>query len=308
AEARHRHRVLDVAADPRGTGDDADRDRHQARLAGPSVLQAGPLRPRWTANRRLQVPDHDRMRERQRRRASAAQRCARHTRRPFPPPHVARRVGAGHRLSRRDLDGRRDAPARAVRPRVSPALVLAARYQDLDAHASARVSRQARVLTREVVDMKRHVCARRLGVCLVTGCVIVSYTPPGRADWEAVPDVTIKAKPNDNPALNSVGGTDTQVIDEASRLLADAVLRIRKVEPRGELSFEPRVRGDVYAEEEAKVLESTDFFLRSSGMQRGQTVRLGYSADLAQERIVGVEFLETLPTDPVTDDPSAVAT
>jgi hypothetical protein len=156
--------------------------------------------------------------------------------------------------------------------------------------------------------MKRHECARRLGVCLVTGCAIVSYAPLGHADWEAVPDITLKAEANDNPALNSVGGSDTQVIDEASRLLADAVLRIRKVEPRGELSFEPRVRGDVYAEEEAKVLESTDLFLRSSGMQRGQTVRLGYQADVAQEHIVGVEFLETLPTDPVTDDPSAVAT
>ena len=156
--------------------------------------------------------------------------------------------------------------------------------------------------------MKRHACARRLGACLVTGCTIVSYAPLGHADWEAVPDVTLKAEANDNPALNSVGGTNTQVIDQASRLLADAVLRIRNVQPRGEISFEPRVRGDVYAEEEAKALESTDFFLRSSGMQRGQTVRLGYSADLAQERIVGVEFLDTLPTDPVADDPSAVAT
>src|SRR6185503_2317279 len=217
-------------------------------------------------------------------------------------------VGAGQRLSRRDVDGRRDAPACSIRPRVSPAMVLAARYQDSDAHASARVSRQACVLTREVVDMKRHACARRLGACLVTGCTIVSYAPLGHADWEAVPDVTLKAEANDNPALNSVGGSNTQVIDQASRLLADAVLRIRNVQPRGEISFEPRVRGDVYAEEEAKVLESTDFFLRSSGVQRGQTVRLGYSADLAQERIVGVEFLETLPTDPVTDDPSAVAT
>ena len=114
--------------------------------------------------------------------------------------------------------------------------------------------------------MKRHACARRLGACLVTGCAIVSYTPLGHAVWDGVPDVSLKAEANDNPALNTVGGTDTQVIDQASRLLADAVVRIRKVEPRGEISFEPRVRGDVYAEEEAKVLESTDFFLRSSGV------------------------------------------
>jgi hypothetical protein len=156
--------------------------------------------------------------------------------------------------------------------------------------------------------MKGHACARRLGACLITGCAAVSYTPLGHADWEMVPDITLKAEANDNPALNSVGGNGTQVIDQASRLLADAVVRIRKVEPRGEISFEPRVRGDMYAEEEAQVLESTDFFLRSSGMQRGQTVRLGYSADLAKERIVGVEFLDTLPTDPVADDPSAVST
>ena len=156
--------------------------------------------------------------------------------------------------------------------------------------------------------MKRHVSTRRLGACLIGGCAVVSYTPVGHADWELVPDITLKAEANDNPALNSVGGAGPQVIDQASRLLADAVVRIRKVEPRGEISFEPRVRGDMYAEEEAQVLESTDLFLRSSGMQRGQTVRLGYSADMAQERIVGVEFLDTLPTDPVADDPSAVAT
>ena len=45
-----------------------------------------------------------------------------------------------------------------------------------------------------------------------------------------------------------------------------------------------------------RALESTDVFLRSSGVYRGQTVRVGYSADIARERILGVEFLETLPT------------
>jgi hypothetical protein len=154
--------------------------------------------------------------------------------------------------------------------------------------------------------MKRYECARRLGACLVVGCACVSYT--AHADWEAIPDVTLEAESNDNPALNTAGTTETQLLDQATRLLADAAVRIRKVEPRGEISFEPRVRGDVYAEEEARILESTDFFLRSNGVQRGQTVRLGYSADIARERIVGVEFLDTLPTDPVAEDPSAIAT
>jgi hypothetical protein len=128
------------------------------------------------------------------------------------------------------------------------------------------------------------------------------------ADWEAIPDVRLEAEMNDNPALNTVGSTDTQFIDSATRFLADAALRIRNAQPRGELVFEPRVRGDVYAEEEAEALESTDVFLRSSGVSRGQTVRLGYTADIAQERILGVEFLETLPEDPVVDDPTAIAT
>jgi hypothetical protein len=61
-------------------------------------------------------------------------------------------------------------------------------------------------------------------------------------------------------------------------------------------------------DEEARGFESTDVFLRSNGVHRGQTVRVGYAADIARERILGIEFLETLPTDPVGDDPTAIAT
>jgi hypothetical protein len=70
--------------------------------------------------------------------------------------------------------------------------------------------------------------------------------------------------------------------------------------------LEPRVRRDAYADEDAKELESTDVFFRSSGLKRGQTVRVGYSADIARERILGVEFFETL--DPIGDDPTEIAT
>ena len=155
--------------------------------------------------------------------------------------------------------------------------------------------------------MKSHESARALSACLVAGCACVSS---GRAyaEWEIIPDVTLEAEMNDNPALNAIGSTQSQFIDQGSRLLADASVRIRNAKPRGEISFEPRVRGDTYAEEEAQVLESTDFFLRSTGVQRGQTVRLGYSADFAREQIVGIEFLDTAPTDPTADDPSEVAT
>jgi hypothetical protein len=128
------------------------------------------------------------------------------------------------------------------------------------------------------------------------------------AQWEVVPDITLEAETNDNPSLNTVRTEETRRLENASRLLADALVRIRRAEPRGEIVLEPRVRGDMYAEEEARLLESTDFFLRSNGVHRGQTVRLGYSADLASEQIIGVEFLETLPMDPIADDPSAVAT
>ena len=156
--------------------------------------------------------------------------------------------------------------------------------------------------------MKSHGCARRLGACLVVGCACVSHGMRVYAEWEAVPDITLGAEMNDNPALNTIITPETQLLGDQSRLLADAVVRIRKVEPRGEISFEPRVRGDRYVEEQAEFLESTDLFLRSSGVHRGQTVRLGYSADIASEQILGVEFLETLPTDPIAEDPSAIAT
>jgi hypothetical protein len=158
--------------------------------------------------------------------------------------------------------------------------------------------------------MKRHECARRLGACLLLGCACVTYATAARADWEAVPDITLEAETNDNPALDGFGttpGTDSGV-GSASRLLADVVLRLRRAEPRGEISFEPRVRGDAYMDEDARGFESTDVFLRSNGVHRGQTVRVGYAADIARERILGIEFLETLPTDPVGDDPTAIAT
>jgi hypothetical protein len=156
--------------------------------------------------------------------------------------------------------------------------------------------------------MKLRGCARRVGVCLILGCACVTQSRLGHAEWEAIPDISLEAEMNDNPALNAVGTTETRLIEDASRLLADAVIRIRNVEPRGELTFEPRVRRDAYVQDEYSRLESTDVFLRSNGVHRGQTVRLGYSADVAQERILGVEFLETLPEEPVLDDPSAAAT
>ena len=65
--------------------------------------------------------------------------------------------------------------------------------------------------------MKRHECARRLGACLVVGCASVSYTQRGHADWEAVPDITLKAESNDNPALNAVGTTDESEVLVATR-------------------------------------------------------------------------------------------
>jgi len=86
------------------------------------------------------------------------------------------------------------------------------------------------------------------------------------------------------------------------------MLRIRNAEPRGEITFEPRVRQDAYAEEEEQALENTDVYLRSNGVLRRQTVQLGYSADIAKERILGVEFLEVLPEDPTLDDPTAITT
>ena len=154
--------------------------------------------------------------------------------------------------------------------------------------------------------MKRDESARRLGACLVVACASALPAARGHADWEAIPDITLEAEANDNPALRS--GADVQYVDESTRLIADAMFRFRNAEPRGELTFEPRVRQDAYAEEEEQDLESTDLFLRSNGVLRGQTVQLGYTADIANEKILGIEFLEVLPEDPVADDPTAIAT
>jgi hypothetical protein len=152
--------------------------------------------------------------------------------------------------------------------------------------------------------MKRDTCARRLGACLAIGCASVAQTSLGQSGggWDLVPDITLEAESNDNPALDVGTGS----IETANRVLADVMLRMRRAQPRGELMFEPRVRRDAYADGDASELESTDVFLRSGGVYRGQTVRVGYSADVARERLLGVEFLETL--DPIDDDPSAVAT
>jgi hypothetical protein len=154
--------------------------------------------------------------------------------------------------------------------------------------------------------MKRHECARRIGVCLVLGCAAIAQATSAEAqNWETVPDVTLAAETNDNPALNGGSGLG-QPVGSASRMLADVVVRFRRADPRGELIFEPRVRGDVYADDETQQYESTDVFLRSSGLYRGATVQVGYAADLGRERLLGVEFLETL--DPIGDDPSAITT
>lgn len=152
-------------------------------------------------------------------------------------------------------------------------------------------------------------CAGRIGGHLLLGCACVVPASLAHGAWDFLPEVTLEAESNDNPALND-GLSTGATYEDASRLLADAKVRLRRVEPRSELTFEPRVRTDAYAEKEAQRLESTDVFLRSNGLHRGQNVSLGYAADMARERILGVEFLETLPSDldPVIGDPADVPT
>lgn len=156
--------------------------------------------------------------------------------------------------------------------------------------------------------MKRHECARRLGWRLALCCVFILHVGRARADWVTIPDIKLQAETNDNPTMNSGIDAVPTVVDDGNRLLADVVMRFRNEQPRGELTLEPRVRRDAYADDAAKAFESTDVFFRSNGVHRGQTVRIGYAADVARERILGLEFLETLPTDAVGDDPTAITT
>lgn len=155
--------------------------------------------------------------------------------------------------------------------------------------------------------MKRHECASRLGSRLAVCCAAILQVGRAYADWETIPDITLEAETNDNPTMN-LGVGETLGVEDANRVLADVKMRFRNRQPRGELTLEPRVRRDAYADDDTKIFESTDVFFRSNGVHRGQTVAIGYAADLARERILGLEFLETLPTDAVGDDPSAITT
>jgi hypothetical protein len=114
---------------------------------------------------------------------------------------------------------------------------------------------------------------------------------------EVVPQARITAETNDNPRLRAddeVTGADRT----ASRLVAEVGLSYASFGPRGELSLEPAIRSDTYADALDDELESTDLYLRSRGQRRWSRAVLGFSSDLSREKIVGTEFLEVQAADP----------
>jgi hypothetical protein len=130
---------------------------------------------------------------------------------------------------------------------------------------------------------------------------LAAFATASARAWEVVPRLRIAADANDNPRLLSdeaiAAGTDDAT---ASRLIAEARFELANVTPRGEVEFEPAIRSDRYADEGDRPLESTDTYLRGAGQHRWERAALGFSMDLAHEKILGAEALN-MPTNP--DDP-----
>lgn len=136
-------------------------------------------------------------------------------------------------------------------------------------------------------------------------CVGAALAVPvsAQAAWEFVPEVEISADSNDNPRLVPDEAADGSA---ATRLLTNVRLEFVNFTPRGEITLEPAVRSDAYADDADEPLESTDAFLRSRGERRWEQVDAGYDLDLSRERIVGTEFLNAGLVDLDVEDPAIV--
>lgn len=144
--------------------------------------------------------------------------------------------------------------------------------------------------------------ARLLGfLAAASGCAGAAH-----AARELIPQVGVDFNSNTNPRLLAEPTTLGQPpVRSATRLAAQLGLQFSSFSPRGEFVLQPTVRSDAYAKKENSGLQSTDEFLQSNAEYRWQRTKAGFSANLANEKILGAEVLAAQPQLIDGQDPSA---
>ena len=144
----------------------------------------------------------------------------------------------------------------------------------------------------------------RICALAVSG-LAVGVLPGGvLADWQATPDIRMEIEANDNPRLGQnpdVVDSDEREDHTATRMLMDARVRLRNVGPRGEVTFEARVRADAYSDDVDQELEREDLYLRSRAAYGWQRANAAVNVNLSRESIISAELVDTQPISP--DDP-----
>jgi hypothetical protein len=142
------------------------------------------------------------------------------------------------------------------------------------------------------------------------GCALAVCALPyvAFADWETTPDLRMEIEANDNPRLGQQPGAirNSEVDDHTStRALLDARVRLRNTGPRGELTVQPRVRVDAYADKTDEDLERQDLYLNSRGEYSWRRSTAGLTANIARESIISSELSDSQPIGPdlPIDDP-----
>src|SRR5690606_32540819 len=142
--------------------------------------------------------------------------------------------------------------------------------------------------------------------CALAACGLAVGTLSGSvfADWQATPDIRMEIEANDNPRLGqNPGELDGDELDDhtATRMLMDARVRLRNVGPRGEITFQPRVRADAYSDATNDDLEREDVYLNSRAAYRWRRTTAAVNVNLSRESIISSELVDTQPIPP--DDP-----
>lgn len=142
--------------------------------------------------------------------------------------------------------------------------------------------------------------------CALAACGLAVGTLSGSlfADWQATPDIRMEIEANDNPRLGqNPGELDGDELDDhtATRMLMDARVRLRNVGPRGEITFQPRVRADAYSDAADDDLEREDVYLNSRAAYRWRRTTAAVNVNLSRESIISSELVDTQPIPP--DDP-----
>ncbi len=126
----------------------------------------------------------------------------------------------------------------------------------------------------------------------------IAFAHDADAAGEVVPELRVTADTNDNPRLRPNDGTDLP--RAASRLVAEAGVRLTSFSPQGEFEFEPVMRTDAYGSATNDELESTDVFLHGRWQHRWRRATVGLRADASREKLLGAEVLDTPPGTAVT--------